>query len=192
MKKRVLYNMALCSTLVFISYVFAASKDTDATLMKKGMWRDQKTNLVWMRCSLGQTWDGKTCVGKAIAYTWDEAIKAAKVLNKKGGFGGHINWNVPHIEDLMTIHLCKTGFEYKIEIPTKAGGTKKVGEYCRESKNKHSAFNSVIFPNTEKDWYWALPLLSNGYEGYLAYFGNGYDESYEHHYNYVRLVRTNQ
>ena len=191
MKRHMLLKMALCSILLFTSHAFAASKDTDATLMKKGMWRDPKTNLVWMRCSLGQTWNGKTCVGKAIAYTWDEAIKAAKVLNKKGGFAGHINWNVPHIEDLMTTHQCKAGFEYKIEIPTKAGGTKKVGEYCKESKQKYTAFNSAVFPNTQKDWHWAFPVSSDG-EGFLVYFGNGYDESYERHYNYVRLVRLGQ
>ncbi|MDO8827835.1 hypothetical protein, partial [Methylophaga sp.] len=31
---------------------------------------DTKTNLIWQRCSLGQTWTGETCAGYAEGYNW--------------------------------------------------------------------------------------------------------------------------
>lgn len=34
---------------------------------------DPTTGLTWMRCSMGQTWDGTTCTGTASTYTWDQS-----------------------------------------------------------------------------------------------------------------------
>jgi hypothetical protein len=50
-----------------------------------------------MRCALGQTWDGKTCRGKAHAYTWDEAI----VINHN--YADYIDWCLPSIAELKSI-----------------------------------------------------------------------------------------
>jgi hypothetical protein len=52
-----------------------------------------------MRCSLGQTWSGNTCVGDASELNWQQALQAAhgyKFANKKG-------WRVPNIKELATI-----------------------------------------------------------------------------------------
>jgi hypothetical protein len=83
--------------------------NSDEELMKKGMWRDPKTNLVWMRCSLGQTWSKDSCTGEAESFTWQEALNAATALNRDGGFGGYKDWIVPHIEYLMSIRYCSKG-----------------------------------------------------------------------------------
>ncbi len=77
--------------------------ETDEQLLASGQWRDPKTNMIWMRCSLGQTWDGKTCKGEAKQYTWEEARQALAELNAAGGFGGHMDWELPHIEDLHSL-----------------------------------------------------------------------------------------
>ena len=39
---------------------------------------DTQANLQWMRCALGQTWNGQTCVGEAKQFNWNDAIKIAK------------------------------------------------------------------------------------------------------------------
>ncbi len=33
--------------------------------------QDNVSKLIWQRCSMGQLWNGKTCLGAAIGYKWD-------------------------------------------------------------------------------------------------------------------------
>jgi serine/threonine protein kinase len=60
---------------------------------------DIKTNLIWMRCSLGQTWNGHACVGQPERYTWKEVMNQAKQTTYAGSF----DWRVPTIEELRSI-----------------------------------------------------------------------------------------
>jgi len=185
----------------------ASQADRDVELMQQGMWRDPKTNFVWMRCSLGQTWDGNTCTGEAKKYTWQEALDAAKALNQhgffnKGGFGGYKDWVVPHIEDLSTIRYCSTGFVGTIEVPTKAGGTKMVDRWCKGSDYQHPTINQIIFPNTNGDFYWSSsPYADDRSDAWSIGFnignsgsnGIGGDSYYlKGRSTYVRLVRSSQ
>ena len=172
----------------------ASLTNSDEQLMKKGTWRDPKTNLVWMRCSLGQTWNGKTCTGEAKKYTWQEALDAAKAFNSNGGVGGYTDWVIPHIEDLPTIRYCSTGFDNTREIPTKAGDTKTIEDGCKGEGYQRPTINQTIFPNTKDSVYWSSsPLANDGayawsvyfYDGSGGYGGKGYAR-------FVRLVRTSQ
>jgi hypothetical protein len=72
---------------------------------------DQATGLVWARCSLGQKWNGKTCVGEASMRYFDVAQDAAKIFNAAGGLGNFTDWVVPTIKQLATLRACSTGFE---------------------------------------------------------------------------------
>ena len=170
--------------------------NSDEELMKKGMWRDPKTNLVWMRCSLGQEWDGKTCTGEAKEYTWQEAMDAAKTLNNNGGFGGYKDWVVPHIEDLSSIRYCSTGFRFKdtVKMPTKAGGTKTADHWCIDNYQRPT-INHTIFSNTKEGRYWSSSLY-----GYFKSTAWTMDFSYAAYVStdvkkfisYVRLVHSSQ
>jgi len=57
------------------------------------------TNLMWMRCSIGQTWDGETCSGEAEPYTWEQALE----LSVGYEFNGSTNWRLPNIKELSSI-----------------------------------------------------------------------------------------
>ncbi len=83
---------------------FFASKDGSM------IW-DQATGLVWMRCSLGQKWDGKTCAGEAEKYNFDSAQASAKQTS----FGGINDWIVPPIRQLAGLMGCSTGFQGGID-----------------------------------------------------------------------------
>lgn len=45
---------------------------------------DKKTNLTWMRWSLGQLWNRSSCVGKPLLYTSKEIVSIIKIINEKG------------------------------------------------------------------------------------------------------------
>ncbi len=60
---------------------------------------DTATRLVWMRCSLGQTWDGTTCQGDAQLLNWQQALQAPQTTN----FAEYNNWRLPNIKELASI-----------------------------------------------------------------------------------------
>lgn len=60
---------------------------------------DKQTNLVWMRCALGQTWEGATCTGSATTYTWQQTLQTAEGYT----FAGSNAWRVPNIKELASI-----------------------------------------------------------------------------------------
>lgn len=57
------------------------------------------SGLMWMRCSLGQEWDGKTCSGTAAVMSWDEALKFAVISE----FAGYEDWRLPDKNELEAI-----------------------------------------------------------------------------------------
>lgn len=54
--------------------------------------KDLKTGLVWQRCSVGQVWDGSTCVGSPSKYNWAEALALTDA-----------QWRLPNIKELFSI-----------------------------------------------------------------------------------------
>ena len=60
---------------------------------------DPTTGLVWMRCAMGQVWDGTTCTGTAGTYTFDQA----NALTGTVTFAGQGDWRLPNIRELQTI-----------------------------------------------------------------------------------------
>lgn len=68
-----------------------------------GTMTHRKTGLTWMRCALGQSWDGSTCLGVASTYTWQNALKASVQFNTSGGYAGKRDWRVPNIKELSSI-----------------------------------------------------------------------------------------
>jgi hypothetical protein len=55
------------------------------------------TGLIWMRCSMGQTWTGSTCTGAASEHTFVQA----RALNSS--FAGKSDWRMPSPWELATI-----------------------------------------------------------------------------------------
>ncbi len=68
-----------------------------------GTLTDIQSGLTWMRCSLGQTWNGNTCTGEPRGYSWQGAQDEALKLNKSGGYGSYSDWRLPHMPELAMI-----------------------------------------------------------------------------------------
>ena len=68
----------------------------------KGTVKDSKTGLIWMRCSIGQNWNGTTCTGTATKHNWEKAKK----IGRDKTFAGFSDWRLPAKNELQTL-ICQ-------------------------------------------------------------------------------------
>ena len=71
----------------------------DFRITPEGTVIHQKTGLEWMRCSLGQNWNGSSCTGEAEAFSWRLAVRAGEQQT----FAGHSDWRLPDKDELASI-----------------------------------------------------------------------------------------
>jgi hypothetical protein len=69
---------------------------------------DATTGLMWKRCSEGQTWNNKTCLGQATTMTWDQAMPNGW-QKRWPAFAGHADWRMPTKDELLTLVYCSSG-----------------------------------------------------------------------------------
>lgn len=101
---------------------------------------DSVTNLQWVRCSLGQSWSGNTCDGKANSGGFDLMQKQVPM-----SFAGYSDWRVPTIEELKTLIYCSGG------QPSMWNTT---GLGCGKT-SQSPAIAAVTFPKTPGQFYWS-------------------------------------
>lgn len=104
---------------------------------------DTRTGLQWMRCSLGQQWDGSTCSGNADRTRWDEASTQIRALNQRG-VAGHKDWRLPTIDELGTLVYCADEQRWEVER----------GESCRQGTQSPTLSTSA-FPNSHGWRFWS-------------------------------------
>ena len=100
---------ALCFLCFFVSYIATSQTclpNFDPTLKidefvnnADGTATDASLGLVWMRCSLGQTWENETCSGDASELTWQQALQAAHGYK----YAGQLGWRVPNMKELASL-----------------------------------------------------------------------------------------
>ncbi|MFC1845008.1 DUF1566 domain-containing protein [Thermodesulfobacteriota bacterium] len=60
---------------------------------------DNTTGLMWMRCSMGQIWNGETCSGTPAIFSWTDSLKAAE----NHEFASYSDWRLPNKNELESI-----------------------------------------------------------------------------------------
>ena len=72
---------------------------------------DLQHGVEWMRCSVGQIWNGTDCEGVAVQLTQDDVAKAIVIANTQLGPG----WRLPSRAELEGL-VCKACAPVKIEL----------------------------------------------------------------------------
>lgn len=161
----------------------------DRYLVKGGLVTDTSTGLMWMRCSLGQNWDGVTCLGSIEGYTWEDAkgVSQSNPTSVDGevmefSYGGYNDWRIPTLNELKTLVYCNSN------QPKKWNDTDKAceGDYSQPT------IMSDIFPQTYPDQtalYWSSEPNGAFAAGVLFFTGET-KYSLQSDTNAVRLVRS--
>lgn len=140
---------------------------------------DMDTGLMWMRCSLGQDWDGTSCAGSARKFTWGQALEAA------GSFShaGWSDWRLPTLDELYGLVYCSSGRRFALDSAGAGGGC--VDEYASPT------ILMAVFPNTSPARYWSSePDASYSYRAWGVAFTSGIrGAGGRGDYDHVRLVR---
>lgn len=121
---------------------------------------DKKTGLTWMRCALGQAWNGSSCTGSPQMYSWQTALQTA---NSKV-FAGQSDWRLPNKQELQSL----------------------VENRCYDPTINLTIFPNTISSQT---WSSSLYIGQNSY-AWLVNFSNGHSSNDSKSNVYlVRLVR---
>ncbi|AOW77633.1 hypothetical protein A3Q34_12690 [Colwellia sp. PAMC 20917] len=106
---------------------------------------DTVTDLTWMRCTLGESWDGANCTGAAQTYDWQEALTEADSSN----LATHTNWRLPNIKEMQSI------VEYACYDPAF-----NVSVFPESSNSNPQYWSSSIYSKTNYHSAWALSQAS--------------------------------
>lgn len=129
---------------------------------------DKESKLMWLRCSIGQQWNGASCAGQPSRHDWLSAQAAASELNRSGKQFFN-DWRLPSLREMATI----------------------TERQCRNPRA-----NLGVFPNTPAVPHWTStprPGTDAGKSAFTLSFG---DEGIEYRsfdqQHAVRLVRSAQ
>ncbi len=124
---------------------------------------DMETKLSWMRCAVGQAWDGKICNGDPQKLDWQQAMAHVKQINAKG-VDGHNDWRMPMMPELASI----------------------VERQCFNPR-----MNSTVFPGAPSAIFWSsMEKMGTADYAYTLDFGDGEAvATAKDHQGAVRLVR---
>jgi hypothetical protein len=140
------------------------------TLNVDGTVTDNKTDLTWMRCSFGQTWNAadSSCTGNATSYEWGSALAVAAKSAAKSDFEDPNDWRLPNVKELSSIA------ELSCESP---------------------AINESIFPNIDFTYvYWSSSTYvhNSGFAYGTGFYRGQNSAEMKSENGYVRLVRIRQ
>jgi len=133
---------------------------------------DQKTGLIWRRCSEGMYWNSVTCVGVADTFTYHGALQYAA---NQTGYAGEV-WRVPEVQE----HKSIVDMDSNLDL---VNGVKL------------AATDLSIFPETPASWFWSASHARSNPENavdvdfYDGLAGKDVGSDVNKHYH-VRLVRS--
>jgi hypothetical protein len=86
-------NAQTCNTAIVADAPNSRYQITTSTVL------DKQTGLVWMRCAVGQTWNGTGCTGLPTYMSWQTALQTAEST----AFAGKSDWRLPNQKELQSL-----------------------------------------------------------------------------------------
>ena len=162
------YYVRLVSSSDAVGAWFSDYSNSRYTDNGDGTISDQRTDLMWMKCTYGQTYSSGSCTGTATSGDWQAAFAAAdasNAANSNAGTYGHTDWRLPNKKELSSI----------VDLG-----------------NTPSTVNQTIFPSTQAAAYWtATPSAADDSKAFTIDFTTATYGAATRSTNaiYVRLVR---
>ncbi len=177
-----LLSVAFCSDQAWAqqcnpSKVRNAPDSRYATLSNGSEVQDKVTKLVWQRCSMGQRWNGKTCLGTAMGYNWDTAFDAGSPIAKQSDASAAVAAAsvsaeaAPDTPDLDEDEITEAAHALLVKA---SGAAKPVPKNLSWRLPTHKelftlvelacnspAINTVLFPSTNANFYWSASQFSD-------------------------------
>ncbi len=151
-------------TLIFCFFILSNKiilSQSNQFYLKEHLVIDLFTSTEWMRCSVGQRWDGNTCIGKIISLNHEQMDEVLRIASDQLGSG----WRLPTRKELESL-VCK---DCKIpKIDSKIFPNTEPIPYWTGERNKFA-----------KKHFWSVNF----------YTGNTYGRFYPYQSLAVRLVR---
>lgn len=176
----VLFLIIIIGIVLIYCNLFSSTPKTQSRykINNDGTVLDTAKSLLWKRCSEGQTWNGKTCNGKATAMNWNEIMPNGQPKTWNN-FAGQDNWRIPTIEELHALVLCNNSNSCNDDII----------DY--DINNTQPTIDQNLFPNTPNSWFWSISTADSDTKNIqVVYFvtGNKYWTNSLNN-GYARLVR---
>lgn len=175
--RRIVFHAILLAPLVVLSTplqaqscnsrIYASTPSDQFREKTPGTITDTKTELMWMRCTMGMLWKGGSCTDVAANFVWQDVKYDIEQMNRQGGYAGHTDWRLPTLKELEGI------VEHRCIDP---------------------AVNAEIFPGTPSTGFWSSTRDKDYKPGvWLVYFlhGKSYMGNAQQEWK-VRLVRDAQ
>ena len=151
-------------TLIFYLFILSTKiifSQSNQFYLKEHLVIDLFTSTEWMRCSVGQRWNGNTCIGKIINLNHEQMDEVLRIASDQLGSG----WRLPTRKELESL-VCK---DCKIpKIDSKTFPSTEPVPYWTGERNKFA-----------KKHFWSVNF----------YTGNTYGRFYPYQSLAVRLVR---
>ena len=188
--------LADCEDRLICEHESAAQEELDSFIGHGYRYRDngdgtvtdRETGLMWMRCSLGQTWREGTCKEDADRFDWNEA------KDQEGHrFAGYDDWRLPEIEELKGLVYCSSGEPSYRDLSHRLDADWEDRERC-EGDYDSPTIDEIAFPNTPASIFRsASPLAGYSNLAWNVNFRHGDDHwTTKGRNNRVRLVRGGQ
>jgi hypothetical protein len=156
------YRTIFIAIIVCLSLGHPGRAISSSYYIKDHLVIDLVNKVEWLRCSVGQQWNGETCYGDAMLLDHKTIDQAINLANEQLG----PSWRLPTLDELFSL-VCKN---------------------CELGKK----FNAKVFPNTDPRAYWTgqRNFMSKGSYWTVNFFtGHKFGRFYPEQEMAVRLVR---
>lgn len=154
-----------------------STPSSDFIVHNDGTVTHKATGLMWMRCSVGQIWDGESCGGDGTRLDWQNALAQTGI-----SYAGFTDWRLPNKNELASI--VERRFCYP-SINRAMFPNSPTGWFFDDARYWTSSPSPKVYPEQILNW-----------SAWVVEFGTGsitiWEKTHVGESGKVRLVRTAQ